>query len=329
MANIKEVAQLAGVSTATVSKYLNGVTVKEKNKESIDRAIKELNFRVNTIARGLRTNRSGTVGLLIPDLRFAFFTELISEIENALEEHGYSAIVCDYRSDPEIEEKKIRFLLDKQVDALIIAPVNTSADEGRDIDVPIIYLDQFIDEKPRDFILIDNARASAGAVSHLISMGHTRIGIINGPMSAYTARERLKGYYSAFCDAGQNVDTRYIKSGKFNVHSGYALTSELLDSEEPPTAILATNSDITTGAVIAVKERGLTIGKEISLVGFDNLEIARVLTPKLTIVMQPIAEIAKATVMTLMKRLSGEGEPGVTMLEAELVLQGSVADIRK
>ncbi len=328
MANIKEVAQLAGVSTATVSKYLNGITVKEKNKESIDRAIRELDYRINTIARGLRTNRSSTVGLLIPDLRFSFFTQLITEIENMLEEFGYSAIVCDYKSDPAIEEKKIRFLLDKQVDALIIAPVNTSVAARRDIGVPIIYIDQLLDDRSRDYIILNNERASDSAVAYLISMGHTRIGIINGPMSAYTARERLKGYYSAFCDAGLSVDPRYIKNGRFDMHSGYVLASELLDSEEPPTAILATNSDITTGAVIAIKERGLTLGRDMSLVGFDNMEIARVLTPKLTIVMQPISEIGRATVMTLMKRLSGEGEPGITMLDGELVTQGSVADLK-
>ena len=327
MANIKEVAQRAGVSTATVSKYLNGVTVKEKNKEAIDRAIRELDYSINPIARGLRTNRTHTIGILIPDLRFSFFTELVSDIENRLEDLGYSSIICDYKSSPELEEKKIGFLLSKQVDAIIIAPVNPSFEVTREVGVPIVYVDQMLDDPSRDYIVINNEKASYNAVKYIISKGHNRIGFINGPMSAYTARERLKGYYSAFCDAGMQFDSCYIKSGEFDIPSGYALTCELLDLPDPPTAIFATNSDLTTGAILALNERNCMIGRDVSLVGFDNLDIASVVTPKLTIVTQPIEAMGTATVSSLMMRLKGEGEPGVTMLDTELLIQGSVVDI--
>lgn len=328
LANIKQVAELAGVSTATVSKYLNGVTVRDKNKEAIDRAIKELDYSINSIARGLRTSRSCTVGILIPDLRFSFFTAVISDIENRLEEHGYSTIICDYKSDPELEAKKIRFLLSKQVDAIIIAPVGPSYEATRDVGVPIVYIDQMLDDPSRDYVVVDNAKASYNALKHIISMGHERVGLINGPMSAYTARERLKGYYSALCDAGIAPDSRYIKSREYDIPSGHDLTCELLDLPEPPTAIFATNSDLTMGAVLALNERHASIGRDISLVGFDNFEVAEVVTPKLTIVSQPIEEIGAAAVSVLMRRLEDDGEPGVVMLETELVIQGSVSDIK-
>lgn len=307
-----------------MSKYLNGVTVRRKNEEAIKSAISELDYQLNNIARGLRTNKSHTIGILIPDLAFSFFAQTISEVENRLEEYGYSSIVCDYSSDRELEEKKFRFLLSKQVDGMIIAPTNTSPEYAKNVSIPIVYLDQLLDDPSRDYVIINNRGASYNAVKYILSLGHTKIGLINGPMSAYTARERLKGYYDAFCDAGLQFDSRYIKSQKYDISSGYALTYELLDLPDPPTAIFATNNDLTVGTILALNERNVQIGRDISLVGFDNFEIAMTLTPKLTIVSQPIEEISKTAVSVMLKRLSGEGTPCVNSFETDLLIQDSV-----
>lgn len=317
----------AGVSTATVSKYLNGTTVRKKNEIAIEEAIKELNYQLNTIARGLRTNKSHTIGILIPDLSFSFFTQIISDIENRLEDYGYSSIVCDYKSDPELEAKKFKFLLSKQVDGIISAPMNTKPDFTENVNIPIVYIDQLLDDPGKDYVIIDNSRASYNAVSHILANGHTKIGLINGPMSAYTARERLKGYYNAFCDAGIQFDSRYIKFKSYDISSGYELAHELLDLPDPPTAIFATNNDLTIGAILALNERKVIIGRDISFVGFDNFEIAMTLTPKLTIVSQPIEEIGKVVVTALLKRLKGESTPSVVKLDTDLIIQDSVVPL--
>lgn len=327
MANIKHVAARAGVSTATVSKYLNGITVRKKNELAIENAIKELDYQLNNIARGLRTSKSHTIGILIPDLAFSFFTQMISDIENRLEDYGYSSIVCDYKSNPDLEAKKFKFLLSKQVDGIIMAPMDTAQEFTKDVTIPIVYIDQLLNDPSRDYVIVNNCGASYHAITYILSRGHKSVGLINGPMNTYTARERLKGYYNAFCDAGLQFDTNYIKFKNFDITSGYELTHELLDLPVPPTALFATNNDLTIGAILALNERKVMIGRDISLIGYDNFEIAMTLTPKLTIVSQPIEEISKVAVSTMLKRLRGEGPPCVTTLETELILQDSVKQL--
>lgn len=337
MANIKQVADMAGVSTATVSKYLNGVKVKDRNMIAIEEAVKNLNFSRNDIARGLRTNKSMTIGVLLPELNNMFFTSIVSSIDEAVEKHGYMTVVCSTHSDTERETSKLAFLHQKKIDGLIAVPTSDASEFLKKIDsrIPVVLIDRMPDENPEnfkcDYILADNVGASENAVTLLTDNGHTKIAVLCGPEAAYTPKERLSGYIKALSKAGISCDMKYIKSGNYDIESGIRMTNELFtdsDKSSHPTAIFATNNELTVGAVIALNELGITPGKDISFIGYDSIELASAHNPKLTIVYQPINEFGTAAATALIKRMQGGEAAGLTRLSTALIDNKSVIKIQ-
>lgn len=328
-ATIKDVAKYAGVSIATVSKYINGGRVREKNRQRIEEAIKALDFKVNELARGLKTNRTMTVGVLIPSLENIFFTSIISYMENILLQNRYSTIVCDYRNDVELEKIRFEFLIDKMVDGIIIVP------HGEDIvyinkafekNIPVVLIDRMIKGIECDVVLADNLNASYDAVEQLIVRGHRRIGIICGPKNIYTTQERLKGYIRVHEDYSLEIDNRLIKFGNYDVESGYNLLLELLEETPPPSAVFVTNYEMTLGAVMAVNEKNIRIPQDLSLIGFDNIQLAKIVKPSLSIITQPIQQIGETAASILLKRMKGNYNnfPSVYRLKTELLLRESI-----
>lgn len=325
MANIKQVAERAGVSTATVSKYLNGVKLREKNRRAIEAAIRDLDFKVNEIARGLRTNKSMTVGVLIPELDNLFATSIISVIENRVGRFGYSTMICDYQSSAALERQKLDFLLKKKVDGIIAMPTHLDAHMITQAAVPIVFIDRRIEGIDCDCVLADNYGAAYEATLHLIEHGHTDIGILCGPEKIYTTKERLRGYLGALGDHGIVPCARRIRFGNYDLLSGYEQTVTLMTQPDLPTALLVTNHEMTAGALLALYELELEIEKDISFIGFDNLELAQLSKPRLTIVAQPVAEIGRRAAEILIGRMQGEERvPVITQLPAELLRQKSV-----
>jgi len=327
MATIQEVAKKAGVSAATVSKYLNGIKVKDKNKSAIDDAISELHYQVNPIARGLRTNKTMTVGVLLPQLDNAFSTSIVSKVENIIMTHGYSTIICDYKADEKLEAEKLDFLLKKQVDGLVIMPTNLKPETIAKTDIPIIFIDRYIDGIDCDCVLINNEEVTSEAVSKLIDAGHKKIGIICGPKNIYTSQKRLEGYIHIHEKNNIPVNDNYIKHGNYDVNAGYTATKELMTSDNQPTAIIATNNETTMGALIALNELRIKIGKDISFVGFDNIEFAMAINPKLTIVLQPIDEIGETAANMLLNQLKEKKKPETIYLSAKILEQNSISKI--
>jgi LacI family transcriptional regulator len=304
----------------------------DKNKRLIEDAILKLDFKVNEMARGLKTNRTMTVGVLIPNFENIFFTSIVSNIENGLLQEGYSTIVCDYRENPSLEGEKLKFLLNKMVDGIIIMPQTGNDDLINEIiakDIPVILIDRLINNVNCDVVLVDNLNASYNAVEQLIVRGHKRIGIIVGPEDVYTAQERLKGYIRVHEDYGREVIPSLIKYGDYQMQSGYELFPELLRSDPRPTAIYVTNYEMTLGAIIAINETNLKIPDDLSVIGFDNLALARIVKPALSIVVQPMQQIGEVAAQILLKRLKGDltGFPAVVRLKTELLLRDSVRKI--
>lgn len=329
---IKDVAKCTGLSIATISKYINGGNVLDKNKELIDEAIKTLNFRVNEMARGLKTNKTKTIGILIPNLKQIFCTSIVSSIENILIKHGYSTIICDYKENLKLEEEKLQFLVNKMVDGIITMPMGDEGSVIRDVigdDVEIVLIDRVLKNLECDVVLVDNLNASYDAVEKFITKGHKRIGIIGGPKHVFTAEERLKGYYRVHEDYSMNINENYIKHGDYKVDSGYELLNELMDLKEPPTAVYVTNYEMTLGAIMAINERNIVVPDKLSIIGFDNLELARIVKPPLSVVIQPMEEIGKKAAETLLKRLNGDMSnfPAIFRLKTELKIKGSVKSI--
>jgi transcriptional regulator, LacI family len=330
---IKDVAKYTGLSIATVSKYINGGNVLEKNRKLIEEAIQVLDFKVNEMARGLKTNRTMTVGVLIPSLENIFFTSIISNVENILLQHQYSTIVCDYRNDHNLEKDKLKFLVNKMVDGIIMVPLGGDVEHIRQVvekNIPVVLIDRVVKNIDCDVVLVDNLNAAYDAVEQLIIRRHKRIGIICGPKDIYTTQERLKGYIRAHEDYAMEIDYSLVKYGDYEIESGYNLLLELVDMNLPPTAVFVTNYEMTLGAIMAINERNIHIPEELSLIGFDNIQMARVIKPSLSIVVQPMKQIGETAAEILLKRMKGDNSdfPSLYRLKTKILLKDSIKPIQ-
>ena len=328
-ATLKDVASKTGLSIATISKYVNGQTIKQENKEKIDAAIKELNFKINYIAKGLKSNKSMTIGVLIPELENVFATHIMSRVEDTLMNSGYSTIICDYKNDADLERQKLSFLLNRQVDGIIAVPTHLSKDDLAGLEIPIVLIDRIIDGVNCDCVLVDNKDASFSAVEYLINKGHRDIAIISGPKDVYTARERTLGYIDALVQYSIPLNESYIFHGNYDTQSGYNLTMDIINMQKRPSAIYVTNNEMTIGSVIALNECGVDIPNDISFIGFDNIDFAKVTKPNLSIIVQPRDEIGVTAANLLIEKIHDpDTEKRVIKLKTSLIKQASVS-IRK
>lgn len=332
-ATIRDIKKMTGLSLATISKYLNGGNVLPENSAAIEHAIEVLHYEVNEVARGLATNRTKTVGVLIHKLDNVFASSIIAEIEDILREQDYGTIVCDCRGDEQLEAEGIRFLLGKRVDGIITIPTARSAgylQAAAERGVPVVLIDREFEDYAYDSVLVDNRQAAREAVQLLIGKGHQQIAIICGEDRYYTAVKRLEGYFDALAEAGLKIDSAYIKRGTLEVQHGYDSMLRLLELKERPSAVFLTNYEITLGAVIALNEKGVHFPDDISIVGFDNMMLSQVVKPKLWMVVQPMAEIAGAAARMLLDKLQhgDSGEIRKKTLHTSILKGESVADLR-
>lgn len=330
-ATMKDIAKLTGLGLATISSYFNGGNVREKNRKKIEEAIEELHYEVNEVARGLKTNATKTIGVVIPELNNIFCTEVITGMEDILRSHGYATIICDCRTDKKLEKEAVEFLTRKRVDGIINMAVDVTGDHLRAFQKtgkPIILIDRYIKGLECDSVLVDNKKAAQKAVSLLLENGHRNIGIIAGPDDISTAQERLEGYYQAYEDAGIEIRESLIYHGDYTIPGGVRALEALVHSNPEMTAVFVTNYEMTMGAVIGMNELGIRMPDELSIIGFDNLEFARACSPKLTIVSQPTHEIAQEVARIMLERLGGEKEIKVVeKLQTEIIMGKSIRRI--
>jgi len=324
MATIKDVARMAGVSVSTVSKYINGGNVRPENVEPIRSAIEKLEFRVNPFARSLKTQRSRYVGILLPSITAPFFGSVVEALDKKLREHGYHSLISCYASSPGLERDNLQFLLGNGIDALVYAPEDVTSDVFYELTansgIPIVQVDRKIQGVSSDTVLADNTGASYQAVGRLISKGHRRIAILTGPRSVFSARERLMGYISALSDHGIAYDDSLVISATNEFAAGYRGFNTLMQLPDPPTAVFATNYDITMGLITAAREQGVKIGDDMDFFGFDCVEICTMMQPPLPVVHQPEAQIGTTAAQYIIDRLSGyTGEPRLCRLPCTLV----------
>ncbi len=330
--SIKDVAKRAGVSIGTVSKYVNGINIKDKNKQSIQEAIDYYGFKVNAAARNLKTNKTMTVGVILTQLRFHFCSTLIPFLHSKFFENGYSTIFFDLSDDVEKQVEQVNFICNHGLDGLIIMEIESDTrlmELISSINMPKIVIENKSYNTISDVVLVDNLNASYKAVEHFIIHKHRKIAIICGPELSYSAVERVKGYLRVFDDYRIEVDERYILYGKYEIDSGYKNMKALLEMEDRPTAVLATNYEITIGSLKAINELGLSIPDDISFIGFDNQDVAEVIKPGITIVTQPIKQLAEQSALLLIKRMQGDYDsfPALERLKTEFRPLNSVKDI--
>lgn len=331
VATYKDIRRLTGLSLATISKYYNGGNVLETNRALIEKAASELGFQINHVARGLRSRRTMTIGIVLDQLRSTFTTTVVSRVEERLREAGYGAIICDARGDDRAQAEAVQFLVSKMVDGIVVIPVGDDATflaPARDRGVPVVAVDRLISGV--DSVVIDNRRAIASAVDLLVDAGHTRVGLVAGPDSTYTMRERRTGFrQSIHARTGGFPSPELLAPQPVSIEGGHAGLLRLVGLEEPPTAIVCANYEYTLGATIALRELS-TSAPRVALVGFDNLELARLLTPPPSLVVQPVDQLAVAAAELLLDRLGRTRPPEPTTVTLDtMLLAGDEATYRR
>ena len=328
VATVKEVAARAGVSTATVSRVLSGVGgVAEDLQRKVVDAARALNYRPNGAARSLRAGTTRIIGVLIPDIENPFFTSVVCGIEEVLQATGYSLLLANYNESPDRERVHLAGLCAEGIAGLIFAASRRPAEEYRKLlqsGLPMVAVSRLPDGLDVDVVRVDNGEGARIAVAHLISLGHRRIALINGPLSLSTAAERQSGYAQAFCDAGLRVPEELIRFGDFRQSGGYHAMQTLLADPEPPSAVFAGSNLMTLGALQAIHERNLDVPSDIAVVGFDEMAWATSLRPPLTTVAQPATEVGRAAVRLLLDRLRDPRLPRrQVVLETRLMVRSS------
>lgn len=330
-ATMKDIARRTGLGLATISSYFNGGNVREKNRIKIEEAIEELHYEVNEVARGLKTNATRTIGVVIPELNNTFCAEIITGMEDVLRSHGYATIVCDCRTDKKLEREAVEFLIRRRVDGIINMPVDEEGNHLKrfqKMGKPIVLIDRKIQGIDCDSVLVDNRKAAEDAVRYFIGRGHRNIGIIGGPEEVFTAQERMAGYYKALESAGIPVRESLIWHGDYTIQGGVRGLEELVQNNPEMTAVFVTNYEMTMGAMIGVNELGIRIPEQLSMIGFDNLQFARACNPKLTIVAQPTDGIAREVAKVMLNHLENAGEASGELfsekLETEIIAGKSV-----
>lgn len=304
-ATIRDIRKQTGLSLATISKFLNGGNVLPENRVKIETAIRDLNYEVNEIARGLVTNKTKTIGMIVYDIESMFSGSLIRHVGDCLRKAGYALLVCDSCNDEQIEADNVRFLLNKKVDGIIIIPISWNEEfllPARERKVPVVLMDRSFAVSDFDCVKIDNRTAACRATNYLMKRGHKKIAIIASKVE-YTGWERYKGYCEAMHQAELAIPEEYCKVGAHTIEFGHESMRQLLELTDRPTAVLMTNYETSLGAVMAVNESEYACPDDISMMGFDDLIMSHVLNPKLCMVVQPMKKMCEKAVEILLTQI--------------------------
>jgi LacI family transcriptional regulator len=331
---IRDVARLAEVHPGTVSRALNEQTralVNEQTAARVLRAADELGYRPNPIARGLKTNRSFTVGVLIPDLTNPLFPPIVRGIEDRLAEAGYTPLIVNTDNDPERERSYLEAMLARQVDGLIAAtarldaePLAAAAAGG----TPLVLVNRSFEDGSVSAVTVDDRRGIALAVEHVAGLGHRLIGHVAGPQNVSTGHQRYQGFLAAMTDAGLQARPEHISfSGSFTESEGARACTEVLNHAPRVTAIVAANDRLAMGCYDALADEGLVCPRHVSVVGFNDMPFIERLSPPLTSVRVPQREIGTAAAEILLAQLTDDAPapPSELLLEPTLVVRASTA----
>jgi LacI family transcriptional regulator len=326
MATIKDVAKLAGVSISTVSYALNNNSkVSKKTKQKIMEAVRQLNYQKNGIASDLKRNTTRTIALIVTDLSGPYYSELVRGVQEVTLSKGYDLLACS--SLGEETSTGVKFLTEKRVDGAIVLAYNISEDiliQSARKEFPIILLDRIVDSEFVVSIEVDNEEGCYMAAEHLIEQGHRDIAYIGGQAIDRLHFKRVHGYESALHKHGLDAKGRLHQFGYFNRENGYNMTKMLIAQGNLPTGIMYANDEMAIGGMKAFKEHGIKVPSAVSIIGFDDIELAEYVHPSLTTVMQPKYERGALAAHLLFQVLEGKAIDNYYKLPTQLVLRDSV-----
>lgn len=313
---IKDLARETGLTAATISAYFNGASVRPYNREKIDKAVEKLGYIRNDYARALRTHKSMTVGVIIPEFYNSFAARVVTEIENALRSHRYGIIISDCGSNVEREREAVRFLLSKTVDGLIVIP---SSDSAASLDLavrqalPVVALDRYTESRNISHVVLSNRKTAREATQAMFDEGRRKIAAIFGDQNIFKARERLLGCREAALAAGAQL---LEEPGELSMEGGYKAVKKLLFEHPDLQGVIATNYEMTIGAAVALKEAGIKAG-DFAFTGFDAVKMLPLLCPGMRLIVQPLKQMGQVAAETLLSMIDG-GPVRNIVLDAEL-----------
>lgn len=330
MPTIKDVAKLAGVSTATASSVLSGRrNVSPRLAAQVRMAVESLGYRPNAVARSLRDQRTTTIGVSVPDITNPFFSGIVSAVDAAADAAGYQVLLVSNDERPDVERKRIEELVARQVDGLLIVPSGDAVaytDFLQRQRVPTVFVDRGSPTLLFDLVTVDNANAAYTATRYLISLGHERIAALATSTALQNIRERLGGFRRAMCDAELPVDEQLVATAGFDLVDGLGVARALLSVDPAPTAIFCLTNRMALSAMRATRAMALKVPYDVSLLTFDEVDWATAMEPELTTVAQPLAELGERAFSVLKSRMDGDvGPPRRLALECRLVVRASTA----
>lgn len=327
MVRIADVAKMANVSTATVSRVMtNAGTVKRETADKVLEAIKKLNYQPNMLARHLRRSETNTILVVVPDITNTFFSNVLRGIESVAIEYGYQVLLCDAQNLIERESSFFSNLGQKKADGMILLTARSDQKilEELSEDHPVVLACEYYEGSKLPTVSIDNISSARKATEYLISLKHKRIGHISGPMNVVVGRDRLKGFHQAMAQHGLSVDSLLVQEGNFSYESGFNLMMKFLALDHPPTAVFAGNDEMVMGAVKAAKAKGFSVPEDLSVVGFDDIKFASIFEPALTTIAQPAFEMGEKAMQLLLKLINNdELEKNQFMLADKLIVRDS------
>ncbi len=334
MASIKDVAKLAGVSESTVSRVLNmSLPVDESTRLKVEGAIKALSYKPNLLAKGLRRGSGMLIGLIVPEIVHHTFASFIQYIEESVVKRGFGLIVGNHKNNPDLEENFIDNLLRRNVDGIIFSRVSDESRVMRLINrtgVPVVVIDRAVEREEVASVVLDNLRAGCLVGEHLGALGHHKIACVTGPLKISLCRERLAGLNEALSRFKTGVDADWTFEGDFKFESGYLGAQRLFAAHPDITAVWAQNDLMAVGVLKYLLEHGKSVPGEVSLVGMDDISIARMITPSLSTVTQPFAEICERAVELLLRQKNGDGAgTEKIVITPDLVVRDSTTFQRK
>lgn len=331
MVSMKDVARTAGVSIGTVSGVLNGKkTIKPQNVQKVLDAIEKLDYKPNMLARSLRTNVSGSIGLIIPDINNPYYPELARGVEDTARKAGVTLFLCNSDRDVEKEWYYAQALVQKKVDGIIIAKPHMDVERLEELSrsCPLVLVDGTEEQLRRfDLVNVDNKAGAASAIELLLAYGHRKIAFIGGVIDAESMAHRLEAYHSVLEAHGIPYRPEWVRTCDYNWRSGREAARELLSAEGPrPTAIFVGNDIMALGVIRGAHDCGLRVPDDLSVCGFDDIAMAEVTIPALTTIHQPKYEIGIQCAQLLLRKVGGESQDVVhKVLDTAIIFRDTVA----
>ncbi|WP_018132130.1 LacI family DNA-binding transcriptional regulator [Effusibacillus pohliae] len=324
MATIKDVARMAGVSTATVSRVLtgNGPFTPDTRRKVME-AIEKLNYQPNGLGRYLRKQETRTVIVVLPDITNPFFSQIIRGMEDEALAHGFTVILGNTDNHADRQRNYVKLLEERRADGIILTAVRNPQPEIEAIQKigPVVLACEYSSGMFQS-VAIDNEQAAFEATSHLIRLGHKRIAHFAGPSEVVLSGDRLHGYQRALREHG--IAEQWVGEGDFSLESGRRLMQKLLQANPRPTALFAASDKMAIGAILEAKLHGLKVPDDLAVVGFDDIEMAEVVDPPLTTIVQPKYQIGVEAMRKLITMLEGRPDPALqTILPHTLVIRRS------